>query len=281
MRAKRVTRLLMLAMVLMMIPVCSAMAESCVLCGEESGSDAYLCADCLLDMLAEKDISGGIDITGVETNADGSVTLRWTDAANVGSYSVYYELLEQAPVPFGWTAVENTDANAVTLMQLAPGVSYVLTVEDAAGNRAETVYYAPALENGNEIGAKIHVHTRYRYNRYMRPENTSFSASEITQVNRAEHGLSLKMNYSMLKKTRNYAFCVTVEAPNGFVDVVYSGQITLNHGKSEVPAWTFIEMDEYFGLLERYYGGVPTGEYLVTLYFDGKTVYSDCFDVAE
>lgn len=281
MRAKCVTRLLMLAMVLMMIPVCSAMAESCILCGEESGSDAYLCADCLLDMLAEKDISGGIDITGVETNADGSVTLRWTDAANVGSYSVYYELLEQAPVPFGWTAVENTDANAVTLMQLAPGVSYVFTVEDAAGNRAETVYYAPAVENGNEIGMKIHVHTRHWYNRYTRTENVDFSASEIVQDNRTKHGLSLKMNYSMLRKTRNYAFCVTVEAPNGFVDVVYSGQVTLNHGKSEVPAWTFIEMDEYFDLLERYYGGIPTGEYLVTLYFDGKMVNTASFEVAQ
>lgn len=281
MRMNPITRLLMLALVLIMIPVCSAMAASCALCGEESGNDAYLCADCLLDMLAEKDISGGIDITGVETNTDGSVTLRWTDAAGAAPYSVYYELLERAPVPFGWTAVERTDANAVTLMQLAPGVSYVFTVTDAAGNQAQTVYYAPAVEDGNEIGAKIHIHTRHWYNRYQRPVNTSFSAGEIAQDNRTEHGLSLKMNYSMLRKTRNYAFTVTVEAPNGFADVVYSGQITLNYGKSEVPAWTFIELDEYFGLLERYYGGIPTGEYLVTLYFNGKTINTTSFDVAQ
>lgn len=281
MRTNPVTRLLLLALVLLMIPVCSAMADSCVLCGDESGSDAYLCADCLLDMLAEKDISGGLEITGVETNADGSVTLRWADEAGAGPYSVYYELLERAPVPFGWTAAAGTDANAVTLMQLAPGVSYVFTVTDAAGNQAETVYYAPAAEDGNEIGAKIHVHTRHWYNRYKRPENTDFSAGEIAQDNRTEHGLALKINYSMLRKTRNYAFSVTVEAPNGFADVVYSGQITLNYGKSEVPAWTFIGLDDYFGLLERYYGGIPTGEYLVTLHFDGKTICSDCFTVAE
>lgn len=278
MRTKPVSRLLALAVVLMMIPAFSALAESCILCGRDSGSDAYLCANCLLDMMAEKDISGGLEITGVETNADGSVTLRWADAAANAPYSVYYELLERAPVPFGWTAAEGTDANALLLTQLAPGVSYVFTVVDAAGNKVETVYYAPAVENGNEIGLKTHIHTRHRYGEKVL--NRPFSVTEIQQRS-TEHGLALKMNYSMLKKTRNYAFCVTVEAPNGFADVVYSGQLTLNYGKSEVPAWGFIELDDYFACLERYYGGVPTGEYLVTLYFDGKTVYTVSFDVAE
>ena len=91
----------------------------------------------------------------------------------------------------------------------------------------------------------------------------------------------MKLAYSMLRKTRYYAFSVTVEAPNGFADVVLSGDITLNYGKSEVPAWGFIALDDYFSYLERYYGGVPTGEYLVTMNFDGKPAYTVSFEVGK
>lgn len=278
MHMKPVTRLLMLALVLMMFPA-AALADDCILCGSDSGCDAYLCANCLLDMMAEKDVAGGLVITDADTNPDGSVTLRWADTAANGPYSVYYELLERAPVPFGWTAAENVDANAVILTQLAPGVSYVFTVVDAAGNQVETIYYAPALENGNEIGLKFRVDTRHRV--AGKEFNHPLSVNEINQNTAAEHGFTLKMSYSMLKWTRDYEFCLTVEAPNGFVDVVYSGHLTLNYGKSEVAAWRFISLDDYFGLLDRYYGGVLAGEYLVTMHFNGKPVYTVPFTVAE
>ena len=79
MRTNLFTRLAALALVLMMTLCLPAAAESCALCGKDTGSDAYLCAACLLDMLAEKDISGGLEITGVETGEDGLVTLTWKD----------------------------------------------------------------------------------------------------------------------------------------------------------------------------------------------------------
>jgi hypothetical protein len=36
-------------------------------------------------------------------------------------------------------------------------------------------------------------------------------------------------------------------------------------------------MEDYFSILERYYGGVPTGEYTVTMYFDGGVAASESF----
>lgn len=279
MRANSVTRLLALALVLMMALSLPALAESCALCGKETGNENYLCANCLLGLLEEKDVSGGLEITGATVNEDGSVTLRWTDAADNGPYTVYYELLDSAPVAFGWTAASNVTGNAITLTQLVPGTSYVFTVADASGSKAEHVFYAPALENGNEIGAKIRIHTKLRRDRNVL--EYPFSASEIMEDNGREHGLYMKLAYSMLRKTRYYAFSVTVEAPNGFADVVLSGNLTLNYGKSEVAAWGFIALDDYFSYLERYYGGVPVGEYLVTMHFDGKPAYTVPFMVNE
>ena len=51
MRLKLFTRLMTLALVLMMILSVPALAASCALCGKDSGSDAYLCAACLLGLL--------------------------------------------------------------------------------------------------------------------------------------------------------------------------------------------------------------------------------------
>lgn len=272
MRVNFVTRLLALAMVLMLTLSIPALAEGCALCGRETGSETYLCADCMLNLLAEKDNAGELEIIGAQVNNDGSVTLSWQDAANNGPYCVYYELLNGASVPFGWTAAKNILGNTVTLTQLVPGVSYVFTVADASGSQAEYIFYAPAPENGNEIGAKIRIHTKIRYDDKVL--EYPFSASEIMLDNNKEHGLYMKLAYSMLKRTREYAFTVTVEAPGGFADVVMSGNMTLNYGRSEVPAWGFIGLDDYFSYLERYYGGVPSGEYLVTMNFDGKPAHT-------
>lgn len=277
MRALIAPRLLALMLVLMLALAVPAAAEGCALCGRETGSDVYLCADCLLDMMAEKDVAGGLSMEDVTVNEDGSVTLRWTDAADNAPYSVYYEPLNASPVPFGWTAAAGVQGCSVTLSQLAPGVSYVFAVENAAGNRAEKAYYAPAPENGNDIGAKIRIHTKVRYD--DKDLYLPFSAEEIMQDNGREHGVYLKLAYSMLRRTRDYAFCVTVEAPNGFKDVVMSGRLMLNYGKSEVPAWGFVSLETFFNCLQDYYGGVPAGEYLVTMNFNGKPAHTVRFEV--
>lgn len=279
MRIHSIFRPLALALVLMLSLSLPAFAEDCALCGVETGSDAYLCAACMLNLLSEKDIAGGLEITGAQVNENGSVTLTWQDEANNGPYCVYYELLDTAPVPFGWTAAQSLSGKSITLNHLAPGVSYVFTVADASGHQAEHIFYAPALGNGNEIGAKIRISTKVRRDNLMK--EMPLSASEIMLDNGREHGLYLKLSYSMLRKTRNYAFTITVEAPGGFVDVVMSGDLVLNAGRSELAAWDFIALDDYFSYLERYFGGVPTGEYLVTMNFDGKPAHTVSFVVNE
>ncbi len=273
---------LLLTMLMILLSVTPVLAETCTLCGGEAAGSTYLCADCLTALLRKEESPSTIAITEMLPNADGSVTLIWEDSAANGPYTVYYELLDRAPTPFGWTAVRGTESTAVTLTQLVPGVSYVFTVADAAGNRTKANYYAPAAKDGNEIGAKIRIHTKL-----IKPNNDGkvleypWRVHEFTEENGWQHGLYVKLAYSMLRADRNYAFRLAVEAPNGFADVVYSGSLTLTYGKSEVPAWGFVEMDDYFSYLTRYYGGIPTGEYLVTLYFNGQQIYTTSFDVTE
>ena len=63
--------------------------------------------------------------------------------------------------------------------------------------------------------------------------------------------------------------------------MVFSGKLELHHGVSSIPVWGFIPVDDYFDLLQNYYGGIPTGEYDVTFYFNGQKVWTEPFTVIE
>ncbi len=273
-------RVFAVALALILLLMTPALAASCSLCGSDTGSDDYLCTDCLLRLLVATKEENPLEITGCSQNADGTVTVSWTDAEGNGPYTVYYELLAAAPTPFGWTAAAGIAGSSFTLDRLVPGVSYVITVMDSLGQTAETTYFAPIPQEDTEIGAKIRFKAMRRTGRLTKQQE-SFSAADIAEENEALHGLYLRLTYSVLKKTRNYAFQIAVEAPNGFSDVIFSGNLELHHGRSNIPVWGFIPVDDYFALLEKYYGGIPTGEYDVTLYFNGNEVHGGSFTVAK
>ncbi|MBE5797246.1 MAG: hypothetical protein E7327_07705 [Clostridiales bacterium] len=273
-------RLAVLALAITLMLITPALAASCTLCGGETGSDDYLCTDCLLKLLNTKKEPVPVQIAGAVQNEDGTVTLVWTDDAGNAPYKVYYQPLENAPVPFGWTAAEGLRGTSYTFDRLVPGMSYMFTVVDAQGQTATHIWYAPVPGEDTQIGAKIRFKAMRRTDRLTR-EQEAFSASDIAEDNGALHGLYLRLTYSTLKKTRHYAFQIAVQAPNGFRDVIFSGNLELHHGRSSIPVWGFIPMDDYFTLLEKYYGGVPTGEYDVTLYFNGNRVYTAPFTVID
>lgn len=280
MRNHIIQRLSALVLALLLLMTTPALAAGCTLCGKETGSDDYLCTNCLLALLHQEREAVPMEIASLTQNADGTVALVWTDEAGNAPYTVRYELLEAAPVPFGWTAAEGVTDCAFTLDRLVPGVSYVITVQDSLGQTAEATWFAPTPGTDREIGAKIRLKPMNRNGRSTKRQ-VSFSASEIAADNETLHGLYLRLTYSALARNRSYAFQIAVEAPNDFSDVIFSGTLELHHGVSSVPVWGFIPVDDYFDLLQNYYGGVPTGEYDVTLYFNGQKVWTAPFTVSE
>ena len=269
-----------LVLALLLLWVTPALAATCALCGDETGSDDYVCTNCLLSLLHKEREIVPMEITGTTLNESGALVVTWADEAANGPYTVYYKLLEDAPVPFGWTAAKDVTETTFTLDRLVPGVSYVVTVQDSLGQTAEATWFAPTPGTDSEIGAKIRLKPMNRIGRSTK-QQASFSASEIAADNETLHGLYLRLTYSSLARTRNYAFQIAIEAPNDFSDVVFSGTLELHHGRSAVPVWGFIPVDDFFNLLMNYYGGVPTGEYDVTLYFNGQKVYAVPFTVSE
>lgn len=280
MRRFHMIRLLLLTLLLLAATTVSAMADTCALCGSETGSDDYLCTSCLLELIEGEEVVSPIEITRVRKEYNGNVTVFWTDSEGNAPYQVYYELLDSAPTPFGWTDGELVNGKRHTLTRLVPGVSYIITVADSKGNTAEYTYFAKEPELDREIGARIRLHTMYRWD-YHYAQREDFSLSEILSENGTTHELYVRLNYSQLSYGRIYGFHLAMEAPNGFVDVIYSGTLELQPGRTYLPVWDAIPVDGYFDYLSRYYGGIPLGEYTVTLYFNGDEVYSDFFMMTE
>ena len=275
MRLNHIFRVFFPALALVVVTCAAALADECALCGQETHSDSYLCTDCMVGFLNQKAPEDPLEIIAATPNEDGSVTLSWTD--NSGApYQVFYELLENAPRRFGWTAEAGTTATTCTLDYLVPGASYVLTVRDCKGIEASYTYFASAPESSERIGAKIDAHPVLGG-----MVTTALSAAEIEREGGPSHELYVQLTYSMLKYTRNYSFLLAVEAPNGLTDAVLWGDCSLRGGRSTVYPWKNIPMDDYFSLLKTYYGSVPAGDYTVTLYFNGKVSCSSTFTVGE
>lgn len=279
----RISALVMALLLLMLTP---AFAASCTLCGSETGSDDYLCTNCLLALLAQKKEAAPMEVSSCAQNPDGTVTIAWSDAEGNGPYTVTYALLDPAPVAFAWVGAEGLTDTTHTLTRLVPGVSYVITIHDSKGQQIEHIWYAqnpaadPEIVADTKIGAKIQMTPILRSTK-ANNEVTGFSLAEITGESTNLHGLRVQLTYSTLIRARNFAFQLVVEAPNGFGEVVYNGALNLSHGKSTIPAWNFISLDEYFSLLQNYYGSIPTGEYTVTICFRGMRINTATFTVGE
>ncbi|MBQ8555249.1 MAG: fibronectin type III domain-containing protein [Clostridia bacterium] len=265
---------------LMILTTMSALAEGCTLCGGETSGDSYLCTSCLVELLTSDEPASTVTIDAATNNGDGTVTLSWTDSGEGAPYTVYYELLESAPRTFGWTAATGLTDTSLTLTRLVPGVDYSFTVVDKDGRAAEIVYYAPDPGEDTEIGTRIRVKPRSKHIRVYKTLD-HFAAWKIAADNDYEYGMTVRVNYSMLKKTRHYNFQVVMEAPNGFKDTVYSGTLTLSHGRSYLPLWGFVSVDDYFDLLNTYYGEIPAGDYTVALYLNGALACTDSITVSE
>ncbi len=278
MRKTPIFRLISLLLLLSMLPL-SALADSCVQCGQETGNNDYVCTACLVALLEGEPTATPLTMTRVRRDYEGTVTIQWADAAGNAPYRVMYALLEGAPEPFGWTDCEATYDTQHTLTRLVPGQSYLLTIEDSQGNTLEYPYYAEPAPQKNEIGMRIFIEP-YRRNSYAKNVPCDLTLAQLARPGYT-HALYVSLKYSMLAYGRLYDFQLALHAPNGFTDVIFSGSLEMKPGRSTLPDWGRVPLDDYFSYLNRYYGGIPLGKYTATLYFNGDEVCSDSFTIAK
>ncbi len=277
--SKKIIRLL--ALTLCMIVFCTtALAANCTNCGNPLDAGDKFCGECGAKVKSAPVSSSNLTIDSCVLNEDGTVTVRWTDKAANGPYDVLYSLVDAAPKPFHWMAKENTSGKSYTTDMLVPGVAYYFYVRDNSGNTSSGFLYQPNMPSfNNVIGASLCVEPRGKIHRTT-PEEIYFSSYELARnLTRNEYGLWVNIEYSPLAYPRDYRIQLCIEAPNGFVDTVHNVGYHLPAGRSKIKM-DCMRLNEYFNDLLTFYEEIPTGEYNITMYFDGDIIYDDTFYVS-
>ena len=179
-----------------------------------------------------------------------------------------------------YTADINT--KQYTLDYLIPGETYNIEVEDCNGETASTTITVPAIgdfEDGKLTTASIKtkIEPKYKNNSSdgdkASKDLKAFSASDIMNANGKEYGFQYTVDYPVLAKSRFYDTLIAIEAPNGFVDTFYMGNIEYTRYNSATGRlWWYFMGKGFFNSLQRATDTVPTGEYIITLYWDGMFV---------
>ncbi len=279
MRCKMFLRMAIFALILSLCAG-AALAEGCSLCGGERDTEDAVCTDCFVKLLTGEMTPSPLNITGAQKNVDGTVTIAWEDAGDGAPYRVLYELLDAAPVPFGWTDCAMTRQTAHTFARLVPGVHYVFTVVDIKGNQARYTYFADPVAEDRSIGMHFFADTLWRTK-----ENYAFyeplTLADFASDKAVSFELYVVPRYSELRAPRAYQMQLGLTAPNGYRDIIFSGSITLGAGRTHLPDWNEVPMNDFFTCLEKYYGGIPAGEYVVTMYLNGAEAYERSFIISE
>ena len=244
---------------------------------------------CLLALLAAPALADGLEITSVQLESNGFVTVTWQNEDGKGPYSLYYMIWhpETQTLDVAVRLDETTDGNRFTYKQLVPGVSYTLAVRDSEKNIAYKTVELPEkgrFQTSQKTKAVLSLKYKTKAGAKDRSAKTSkkLSASAIRKnLERGyAYGLGLKVKFnSKTSETSVHDGVVAVWAPNGFL-WSEGVRFTFNRKKGTSSEFPFL-MSPLFPTLISQYGGIPTGEYKMKLFLEGQLYLEESFTIKE
>lgn len=232
----------------------------------------------------------GVNITGIERLADGSVTISWVDLNSNPPYRARF--IENTTGDFNTDYANNLvrleaqdlTGLSYTYQYLVPGMSYWLTIVNADGHGVYIAYSVPEAEPFTDFTITPTLQPLMRISSGDETSDvnvSSFSSAEIG-LQLCEHGLYIRLDFPTLESDVEYTAQMVITSPNGLTltDSVFSLPFAA-HETGCYRYWEFFNLAWYFDVLNRRYDTVPAGEYTVTLYLDGKLAADATFTVTE
>ncbi len=255
----------------------------CPSCGTNHGEKSYaFCPECGAKLGAAAPAAATTApaeepaISEIFENGDGTVSVLW-NADGTSMYQVRY-ILKQSDNPEADKTAANSigywyhesDIGFFTLGMLMPGQAYWIGVFDQAG-RGHYVPFEPSgtVENFSAFDNELYCWPVLRQDG-KDTEVDSFTTAQFATGSGAECGLFVAMEYNNPGEVCEPVVQIAIEAPNGAKKVIYATNVTIKPQTSDVAGWSFASLKDYAGIMEKYFGGMLTGEHKVTVYLDGK-----------
>ena len=214
--------------------------------------------------------SGTFKISSVyRSSSTGYVNVSWTDTRNNGPYYVSYYQGDNSFNTMSENASSNVYGTSCSLRCLCPGSTYTIMVTDKSGNRCKYTYTESGVTDFKEFTVSIGIQLKSRKNGTTK-NISSFSVRDIENRPAYEWGYYVRVNHNNLSYDRTHNVLFVVKDPNGFV--ISSQYVDNNSFKSRYSYtyWEFIDITDAFDRAGNKYGFIPTGEYRVIVYLDGK-----------
>ena len=223
----------------------------------------------------------------------GRATVNWTDSANDAPYEVYYQCVGSEGVSHpsyyagGDQASSTTYSKSFTIDDLIPGKTYIVKIIDCNNQKRTKTYtipYAGTFVDGDLYASSINISTEPRCKNYGSSNSSASSISQLrastimSNINSKEYGIRFDIDYPELSKSKTYFTQIAIIAPNGYTECVVSRSIDYKSSNSG----TFFSMigEWAFENIYEYNSTIPSGTWVVELYWDGMFVKRTTFTVA-
>ena len=223
----------------------------------------------------------------------GHATFTWTDPDGAGPYKLAYQYQDPGGCPQCWFWGGGNEAGSTaygttfTFNDLAPGRTYIISIEDAKGREVTKTVTTPQaydFEDGKMTTKSVKVSLTHRYTdmqakKYHTLKN-GLKASEI-KANQGTYyyGVKYLKETPRLAKQRTYFEQIVFTGPNGFCQTEIARDTTLKFVSSRAQFWWELLGDSFFANMLNRLGDIPTGTYSIDLYWDGMFVNHTTFQV--
>lgn len=215
---------------------------------------------------------------------DGKTIITWTTKGNAGTCSVRMEAVNGSSKQHRWR-LGTSSTGSLTTGELMPGKTYKLTLlsedYDVLDERTYTIPDVPTFQDGKlkNSSVKITIEPRRLPAGSLKADAkkvNSLSASRIKaglDSGDESYGFKYQMKMPTLAKERTFYVTIYVEAPGGYLEVEVFDDVTfdrVNRGYQTL-WWNCLGTDFFKNLYETT-GDIPSGNYSITMFWDGMYV---------
>jgi len=220
----------------------------------------------------------------------GQTAIRWEGGS--GTYDVRIQAVNGSAAQHRWNIGSSATGSLSTGM-LMPGKTYIVSLMDASYNVAdEKTYTIPSVSDFQDgkltpRSIRVSIETRSLAAGLAKDQakKTGLSAKKIIsglESGDMSYGFKYQMRMPQLAKARTFYVTIYIEAPNGYLDPEVWSDITFDQVRNGYQTiwWNFLGGD-YFKDLYETTGEVPTGNYTVTMFWDGMFLNQSTFKVSK
>lgn len=226
-------------------------------------------------------------VTSVVENADGTLTVTWSDPAANGPYYVMY--MQQMSATYDedmqlahnirW---RNTDPGSITGMSdvldyTVPCLPHWIIVKDAVGNEAVTLFKPAAQKDFSAFETSV---TLFPQAKDAEGTITAFAALSQETIKTQESSLYIELHYSGHTGTIDLPLKTVITGPDG-LSVCDSFWIEDISDQYSYTYWDEYSLTWYFEQVADENGNVPAGEYTFAFYTGSQLLGEGVFSVVK